>query len=141
MNQTTRLFVRYSRNALQEERSFHYSTTSAINPADTGNNNPFTRENHNATIQFTKTFSPTLVLDMRAGLERFKSESGAGQGAGVGPSILGFSPTFVSQAVNFSRSSTGRTTKARARSPLIPVPSPRRIRSKCPWPSRWVATA
>ena len=133
MNQTTRLFVRYSRNALQEERSFHYSTTSAINPADTGNNNPFTRENHNATIQFTKTFSPTLVLDMRAGLERFKSESGAGQGAGVGPSTLGFSPTFVSQAVNWSsRSSTGRTTKAPARSPPIPVQSPRRTRSKCP---------
>jgi len=101
INPTTRMFVRYSRNALQEERSFHYSTTSAINPADTGNNNPFTRENHNATIQFTKTLSPTLVLDIRAGLERFKSESGANQGAGVGPSILGFSPTFVSQAASF----------------------------------------
>ena len=100
IDQTKRLFVRYSRNALQEERSFHYSTTSAINPADTGNNNPFTRENHNATIQFTKTFSPTLVLDIRAGLERFKSESGANQGASVGPSILGFSSAFVSQAAN-----------------------------------------
>ena len=29
INQWTRLFVRYSRNALQEERSFHYSTNSA----------------------------------------------------------------------------------------------------------------
>jgi outer membrane receptor protein involved in Fe transport len=101
INQTTRLFVRYSRNALQEERSFHYSTTSSVNPADTGNNNPFTRENHNSTIQFTKTFSPTLVLDIRAGLERFKSESGANQGASVGPATLGFSSTFVSQAANF----------------------------------------
>ena len=101
INQSTRLFVRYSRNALQEERSFHYSTTSAINAADTGNNNPFTRENHNATIQFTKTFNASTVLDVRAGLERFKSESGAGQGAGVGPSTLGFSSTFVSQAANF----------------------------------------
>ncbi len=101
INETTRLFVRYSRNALQEERSFHYSTNSAINAADTGNNNPFTRENHNATIQFTKTFSATMVLDVRAGLERFKSESGAQQGAGVGPSTLGFSSTYVSQAANF----------------------------------------
>lgn len=101
INQSTRLFVRYSRNALQEERSFHYSTTSSINPADTGNNNPFTRENHNATIQFTKTFSPTLVLDLRLGLERFKSESGATQGAAVGPSVLGFSSTFASQAADF----------------------------------------
>ena len=101
ISQSSRLFIRYSRNALQEERSFHYSTNSAINPADTGQNNPFTRENHNATVQFTKTLSPTMVLDLRAGLERFKSESGAQQGAGVGPSTLGFSSTFVSQAANW----------------------------------------
>jgi hypothetical protein len=101
INESTRLFVRYSRNALQEERSFHYSTVSSLNPADTGQNNPFTRENHNATVQFTKTLSPTTVLDIRLGLERFKSESGAAQGAGVGPSTLGFSPTFVAQANNW----------------------------------------
>ncbi|HLJ16393.1 MAG TPA: TonB-dependent receptor [Bryobacteraceae bacterium] len=101
LNESTRLFVRYSRNALQEERSFHYSTTSTINPADTGQNNPFTRENHNATVQFTKTLSPTTVLDVRLGLERFKSESGDEQGNGTGPSALGFSPTFVSQAANW----------------------------------------
>lgn len=101
INESTRLFVRYSRNALQEERSFHYSTTSTINPADTGRNNPFTRENHNATIQFTKTLSPTSVFDLRLGLERFKSESGAEQGSGVGPSTLGFSPTFVAQSANW----------------------------------------
>ncbi len=97
----TRMFVRYSRNALQEERSFHYSTVSAINPADTGQNNPFTRENHNATIQLTHILGPTAVLDFRLGLERFKSESGDQQGAGVGPSTLGFSPTFVAQAANW----------------------------------------
>jgi hypothetical protein len=101
LSQSTRFFIRYSRNALQEERSFHYSTNSTLNPADTGNNNPFTRENHNATVQFTKTLGPTTVLDLRAGLERFKSESGANQGEGVGPSTLGFSPTFVSQAANW----------------------------------------
>jgi hypothetical protein len=101
INSSTRMFIRYSRNALQEERSFHYSTNAAINPADTGQNNPFTRENHNATVQFTKTLSPTMVLDLRAGLERFKSESGANQGALVGPATLGFSPTFVSEAANW----------------------------------------
>ncbi len=102
INETTRMFIRYSRNALSEERSFHYSTVSALNPADTGNNDPFTRENHNATIQFTKVFrDPTTVLNIRTGLERFKSESGSNQGAGVGPSALGFSPLFVSQAANW----------------------------------------
>ena len=101
INQSMRLFVRYSRNALQEERSFHYSTNSAINPADTGNNNPFTRENHNATVQFTQTLSPTMVFDFRAGLERFRSESGANQGAAVGPSALAFSPSFAGEAANW----------------------------------------
>jgi hypothetical protein len=98
---TTQLFVRYSRNALQEERNFKYSTTSKINPADTGTNNPFTRENHNATIQVTKVLSPTLVFNVRLGLERFKALNGSEQGNGVGPSTLGFSPTFVSQAANW----------------------------------------
>jgi hypothetical protein len=101
LNDSTRLFIRYSRNALQEERSFHYSTNSAFNPADTGNNDPFTRENHNATVQFTKTLSPTMVLDLRLGLERFKSESGSNYGAAAGPSSLGFSPTFIAQAANW----------------------------------------
>jgi hypothetical protein len=100
-SERTRLFVRYSRNALQEERSFHYSTNAAINVADTGQNNPFTRENHNSTVQLTHMLSDTTVLDFRAGLERFKSESGGNQGAGVGPSTLGFAPQFVSQAANW----------------------------------------
>jgi hypothetical protein len=101
INEKTRMFVRYSRNALQEERSFHYSTVSTLNPADTGNNTPFTRENHNSTIQLTHTFSATTVLDIRFGLERFKSESGSQQGSTVGPSTLGFSPTFVAEAANW----------------------------------------
>ena len=42
-----------------------------------------------------------MVLDLRAGLERFKSESGANQGAAVGPSTLGFSSTFVGEAANW----------------------------------------
>src|SRR6185312_3568331 len=100
INQTTQMFVRYSRNALQEERSFHYSTISSLNPADTGQNNPFTRENHNATIQFTKTLNPSTVLDVRLGLERFKSESGS-TGGSVGPSALGFSPAFIAEAGNW----------------------------------------
>lgn len=100
INDSTRLFVRYSRNALLEERGYHYSTNSSVNPADTGQNKPFTRENHNSTIQFTKTLNPTTVLDVRLGLERFKSESGS-VGADVGPSALGFSPTFVNEANNW----------------------------------------
>lgn len=101
INDSTRMFIRYSRNALTEARGFHYSTVSTLNPADTGNNNPFTRENHNATVQFTKIFNASTVFNFRLGLERFKSESGSSQGANIGPSALGFSPLFVGQAFNW----------------------------------------
>lgn len=99
-NETTRMFVRYSRNALSEQRSFRYSTTDAINIAETGNNSPFTRENHSATIQLTKTLNPSTVLDVRFGLSRFKSQSGSAIGLdNIGG--LGFNQQFLSQASTY----------------------------------------
>ena len=98
INDTTRLFVRYSRNALAEQRSFHYSTNDAYNIADTGGNSPFTRENHSATIQLTKTLSPVTVIDFRLGLARFLSQSGSAISQGFDLSTLGFSSQYISQA-------------------------------------------
>jgi len=100
MNPKTSLFGRYSRNALAEARGFRYSTTATLNPADTSTNNPFTRENHNGTVQLTRTVNPTTVATVRIGLERFKTTSGAGQGLGTGPSALGFSSGYAAQAAN-----------------------------------------
>jgi hypothetical protein len=100
-NQATRIFGRYSRNALQEERGFRYSTTSTLNPADTTGNDPFTRENHNGTVQLTRILNPTTVLNVRVGLERFKTESGSTQGHGYGPSTLGFASDYTAQAANW----------------------------------------
>jgi outer membrane receptor protein involved in Fe transport len=100
INESTRMFVRYSRNALSEQRSFRYSTTSEINIAETGNNSPFTRENHSATIQLTRTISPTTVLDVRFGLARFRSQSGSVIGLD-GINGLGFAPQFLSQASTY----------------------------------------
>ena len=100
IDESTRMFVRYSRNALSEQRSFRYSTTDQINPAETGNNSPFTRENHSATIQLTKTLDPSTVLDVRLGLARFRSQSGSTIGLD-GITQLGFGPQFVSQASTY----------------------------------------
>jgi hypothetical protein len=100
INPKTSLFGRYSRNALAEARGFRYSTTTTLNPADTSTNNPFTRENHNGTVQLTRTVNPTTVATVRIGLERFKTSSGAGQGLGTGPSALGFSSGYAAQAAN-----------------------------------------
>ncbi|MEG9431382.1 carboxypeptidase regulatory-like domain-containing protein [Terriglobus sp. ADX1] len=100
MSDATRIFGRYSRNSLTEARGFRYSTTSALNVADTSTNNPFTRENHNGTVQLTRIINPTTVATVRVGLERFKSAGGGAQGVGTGPSALGFSSGFAGQAAN-----------------------------------------
>ena len=95
----TQMFVRYSRNALAEERSFHYSTNAGFNVAETSGNTPFKRENHSATVQVTHILGPSLVLNFRAGLARFLGQSGSSIGKDFNLASLGFAPQFVSQAV------------------------------------------
>jgi hypothetical protein len=97
----TRLFIRYSRNGEYELKGFQFSTNGSFNAADVTQMNPFTRENHNATVQLTHILSPSAVLDFRLGFERFLSEGGDAHGAMVGPADLGFSPTFVSQTSHY----------------------------------------
>ncbi|MEX2264782.1 MAG: TonB-dependent receptor [Bryobacteraceae bacterium] len=101
ISERTRMFVRYSRNALAEERGFVYSTTSTLNVAETSGNTPFKRENHSSTIQLTHTLNPQTVLDFRLGLARFLAQSGNSIGAGYDLAGLGFDPQFVGQAVPY----------------------------------------
>jgi hypothetical protein len=101
LSDDTRLFVRYSRNALAEERGFRYSTTSTVNVAETSGNTPFKRENHSSTISVTHTLNPTTVVDFRLGLARFLAQSGNSIGAGYDLAALGFAPQFVGQAVRY----------------------------------------
>jgi len=101
LSDRTRLFIRYSRNALAEERGFIYSTTSAVNLAETSSNTPFKRENHSATISLTHALSPTTVVDFRAGLARFLGQSGSSIGANQDLAALGFAQQYLSQAVRW----------------------------------------
>ncbi len=97
----TRMFVRYSRNALAEERGFRYSTTSTLNQAETSGNTPFKRENHSAVIAVTRTLGATSVLDMRLGLARFLAQSGSSISSGYDLAAAGFASQFVGQASRF----------------------------------------
>lgn len=98
----TQMFVRYSRNALDEERSFHYSTNDKINVAETSGNAPFTRENHSATVQVTHTIDPSTVVNARLGLARFLSQQNSSNiGANYDLASLGFSPQFVALAARY----------------------------------------
>ena len=101
ISDTTRMFVRYSRNALAEERGFRYSTNSSLNTAETSSNTPFKRENHSAVIAVTKTLNESSVIDFRLGLARFLAQSGNSIGAGYDLAGAGFSPTFAGQAAKY----------------------------------------
>lgn len=100
-NDSMRMFVRYSRNALQESRGYRYSTTDAFNVADTSTNSLFTRDNHNAVVQFTRTLNPTTILDVRGGLARFQSMRGYPEASNFDVASLGFSQLFKSQATAY----------------------------------------
>ncbi|SFR98161.1 Carboxypeptidase regulatory-like domain-containing protein [Granulicella pectinivorans] len=100
INPATRVFGRYSRNALQEARGFRYSTNSTLNAADTTSNNPFTRENHNGTVQVTRILNPTTVLSARVGLERYKTASIPSQDTSTGPAALGFASDYATQSAD-----------------------------------------
>ena len=73
--------------------------TAGNDAAEVSGSFPFTRANNNDLIDYTRTFSPTSVLDIRIGMERYftqgLNESVACQ---VSPAKLGFSSTFAAQA-------------------------------------------
>jgi hypothetical protein len=60
---------------------------------------PFTRANENHLIDYTRSFSPTSVLDIRIGMERYFTQGlNASKSCQVSPAKLGFSSTFAAQA-------------------------------------------
>ncbi len=98
LSDKTHAFFRYGWNQLSETRSYVYSTVSTLNPADTTSNSPFSRANDDFTLDVTHTFSPTTVLEARAGIDRFVSGGGSTISNGLNLANLGFSSTFVGQA-------------------------------------------
>lgn len=94
INETNRITFRHTRNNFNSYDVAFYNT-----PADpNAGNNPFTRANHNAVVDYTRTLSPTSVLDVKVGLERYYTAGVTAKRTQVTPSQLGFSPAFVSQA-------------------------------------------
>ena len=105
----SRLSVRHTRN------DFHSTDVKFYDgPADL--NGGLIRANHNAVVGYTRTISPTTVLDVRTGLERWYTAGLRPDRCKTSPSELGFSPQFVSQALeacfpsfNFGGSNLGST--------------------------------
>lgn len=91
----TKIFGRIAFNRLDEERGFRYG-----NEADPSGNVPFVRQNYNGVGGVTHTLNTTTVIDARFGVARFTSPGGNTLGADFDLGSLGFSPRYISQALN-----------------------------------------
>ncbi len=96
INDSNRISVRYIHENLSAYDVRFY--TNAADPNGTGN--PFVRANDNAFISYIHTLSPSSLLDVEVGMERYFTEGINSFRCGTGPSDLGFSQTFISQSVN-----------------------------------------
>lgn len=102
LSDKTHAFFRYSESCLAETRSYIYSTTTYLNPADTSSQSPLFRCNQNYTLQVVRTFNPTTVLEVRTGMNRYENNPGGGmEGKNFPISTLGFSSTYLSEAANW----------------------------------------
>jgi len=93
INDNNRFSVRHIRNNFNS-----YDVEFYPGAADINTGFPFTRANHNLAVDYTRTLSPTAVLNVRAGLQRYLTASLNNKRGEVTPSALGFSSTFVAQA-------------------------------------------
>ncbi len=94
INDTNRITFRHTRNNFNSYDVAFYNTVADPNAGSS----PFTRANHNAVVDYTRTLSPTSVFNIKVGMERYYTAGVNGKRTEVTPSQLGFSPTFVGQA-------------------------------------------
>jgi hypothetical protein len=93
INDNNRFSVRHIRNNFNSYDVQFYPTAADINGGM-----PFLRANHNIVVDYTRTISPTSVLNIRTGLQRYVTGNYDAMRGDVTPKDLGFSSTFVSQA-------------------------------------------
>jgi hypothetical protein len=96
INDNNRFSVRHIRNNFNS-----YDVEFYPGAADVNTGFPFTRANHNLVVDFTRTLSPTSVLNIRSGLQRYLTANINNKRSEVTPQDLGFGSTFVAQASPF----------------------------------------
>lgn len=98
VNDTNRVYFKYSQNPFSEYRGLVWEGSNAAEP--TGNA-PLIRNGRNWAFDWTSTLSPTLTFDLRAGLSRWETSSGNSFGANFDPTQLGFSSALTSQFAKY----------------------------------------
>ena len=95
ISDTSKLMTRVTRTAYTEYSAPFYPTAADMNASS-----PFFRDNWNYVVDFTHTISPTSVIDIRTGMERYNTGDNPATRYKAGPKDLGFSSTFVGQVIN-----------------------------------------
>lgn len=93
LNAANRLFFRYSNTPFKEVRAIVWGT----NEAEPSGNAPLTRNGVNWSLDWTSTFTPTAVFNLRFGLTRWEDHYSNYFGKGFNPTQLGFPQSLVSQ--------------------------------------------
>jgi Carboxypeptidase regulatory-like domain/TonB-dependent Receptor Plug Domain len=92
----TKIFVRYGQNKRTEQRSTNGILTG---PAQDGQL-PLERVNYTGVADYVTTISPSLVLNIRAGLNQYLELARSDPGLNFNPSELGFPSSLVNQLPN-----------------------------------------
>ncbi len=96
LSNKTRMYFRYAYNKRTETRWTNGITTG---PAQDGQL-PLERKNHTGVVDWVRTMSPTLVFNVRAGLNQYLELARSDPGLGFNPAELGFPQSLVSQLPN-----------------------------------------
>ncbi|HWC00961.1 MAG TPA: TonB-dependent receptor [Bryobacteraceae bacterium] len=92
------VYFRYGQNPYSEYRGLVFATDiSSKNPAEPTGNAPLMRNGRTWTANWTSTLSPSIVLDLRAGLSRWEEGTGNTFGANFDPAALGFASSLTAQ--------------------------------------------
>jgi Carboxypeptidase regulatory-like domain/TonB dependent receptor len=92
MSPKNNVFVRYGHNILHEHRGIIWGT----NAAEPSGNQPLVRGDTSGAADWTSTLNPTTIFNARVGALKWHNRSGT-FGAGFDPTLIGFSPSLVSQ--------------------------------------------
>src|SRR5207247_9155462 len=92
----TKLFVRYAYNKRTEQRSTNGITSG---PAQDGQL-PLWRINHTGVVDWVRTVSSSLVVNVRTGLNQYLELARSDPGLTFNPAELGFPSSFVNQLPN-----------------------------------------
>ncbi len=98
VNSKNNVYFRYGQNPYSEYRGLTFiQNPSDVNPAEPTGNAPLIRNGRNWMADWTSVLTPTITLDLRAGLSRWEETTGSSYGTGYDQRKMGVAESLLSQ--------------------------------------------